>query len=504
MNVVLLASEVYPFAKTGGLADVIGALPAALQRLGLTVSVFVPSHRETGVRGRSTRKDRLAVEVPIGNRIVQGQVRGTEMPGSQVPVYLVEQPGYFDRPGIYGEEGADYPDNCERFVFFQRAALLAIDRLGLRPDVLHCHDWHTGLIPLYLEDSKARRSGSWPAPVGTLLTIHNLAYQGQFSRAEFPKTGLQTSEALEHQGQLNFLKAGLLSADLLNTVSPPYAREIQPPEGGPGLDEPLRARADELRGIVNGIDPDVWNPAIDPHLPVRYNIETFSAGKARCKQDLQRQLGLPERPDVPLLAAIGRLDPQKGWELLIIVSEEILKDDVQLVVLGTGDPHLEAALSCLETRFPARVRILLEFSDALSHRIEAGADLFLMPSLYEPCGLNQLYSLAYGTVPVVRATGGLADTVFDVPPETLAAGTANGFLFLEAEPRSFRAAIDRALTLFRNDPPRWNRLIRSGMAADWTWDRSANAYLHLYDEVRRRRCGTAKGWGPLPGRPSPR
>ena len=431
MNVALIASEAVPFAKTGGLADVAGSLPRALDQLGHRVSLFLPYYRQARKAGLPLASTNVALRIPIGPKWVEGSVYSTKLPDSDVQVYLIDQPEYFDRDELYQVNGVDYPDNCERFVFFDRGVLETIGQLGLRADVLHCNDWQTGLIPVYVQEIYGRRP-EFDA-VGVLLTIHNLAYQGVFWHWDVPLTGLEWRlfnwRQLEFHGRLNFMKAGLVFADLLSTVSPTYAREIQQPALGCGLDGLLRDRRHDLRGIVNGIDTALWSPANEPMLASRYDVTTFETGKAVCKAQLQRRASLPERADVPLFAQIGRLDPQKGWDLLAEVADDLLRGDVQMVVLGEGLPRYHELLDRLAEKHSGKLRAFLEFSSPLAHQIEAGADLFLMPSLYEPCGLNQLYSLAHGTVPVVRATGGLADTVVDVTPQTLANGTATGFVF---------------------------------------------------------------------------
>ncbi len=432
---------------------------------------------------------------------MDGHVFSTNLPGSTVRVFLIDAPGYFDRPHLYQEGAQDYPDNCERFIFFDRAVLETIRLLGLRPEVLHCNDWQTGLIPAYLREY-ARRFPEFRT-IGSLLTIHNLAYQGIFPPEAIALTGLDPKHINRHdvegEGRLNFLKAGLVYADMLSTVSPTYAREIQTPAFGHGLDGVLGSRGHALRGILNGIDTDAWSPQRNLMLAANYDASTVETGKAACKAQLQRRAALPERPDVPLLAQIGRLDPQKGWDLLVEVADDLLRDDVQLVVLGEGNPRYYEALDRLARVHPLKVRSFLKYSNPLAHQIEAGADLFLMPSLYEPCGLNQLYSQVHGTVPVVRATGGLADTVVDATPETLAEGTATGFIFLEPTAAAFRAAIDRALALWP-DRSAWHRLVQTGMRGDWSWEPSARRYGSLYEEasrhaivnaVRRERMGTA-------------
>ncbi len=487
MNVVVIASEAVPFAQTGGLADVTGSLPRALEHLGHTASLFLPCYRWVWSAGPQLTPTGLTLRIPIGSRAVEGFVHTARLPDSNVTVYLIDQPHYFDRDELYQVNGKDYPDNCERFIFFERAVLETIRLLGLRPDVLHCNDWQTGLIPVYLEELDLQRLGF--GVVGTLFTIHNLAYQGWFEQHDMTLTGLGWRlfnwRQLEFHGHLNFLKAGLVFADMLSTVSPTYAREIQTPELGCGLDGLLRARRDDLRGIVNGIDRAVWSPSRESMLEENYDLDTVVAGKATCKAQLQRQAELPERPEVPLLAQIGRLVPQKGWDLLAEVADHLLEGDVQMVVLGRGLPRYHELLDQLSEKHSGKLRSFLEFSPSLAHQIEAGADIFLMPSLYEPCGLNQLYSLAHGTVPVVRATGGLADTVVDTNPQTLADATATGFLFHEPTPQALKATIDRALALWP-DRKVWNQLIRTGMREDWSWKRSARLYVDLYEEVTRR------------------
>lgn len=488
MKVAVIASEAVPFAKTGGLADVAGALPRALAKLGHEATLFLPRYRRAQHAGVPLTPTGHRIRVPIGSREVEGRILAAELPGSTARAFLIDQPAYFDRDELYGRKGSDFPDNCERFVFFQRAVLEAIRVLDLRPDVLHCNDWQTGLIPVFLREEY--RTKPEFATTGTLLTIHNLAYQGVFWHYDMPLTRLDwrlfNFHELEFHGKLNFLKAGIAFSDLLSTVSPTYAREIQTPEGGCGLDGLLRARASDLFGIVNGIDTSIWNPAIDPLLAERYVAENPEPGKAACKAQLQRRLGLPERPEVPLFAQIGRLDPQKGWDLLATVADDLLDDDVQMVVLGEGQPRYHDLLDRLSNRHPGKLRAVLEFLPPLAHHIEAGADLFLMPSLYEPCGLNQLYSLAYGTVPIVHSTGGLADTVVDATYETLSRGTATGFAFREPTPEAFRGAIQRALQIWP-DRAAWRKLVQTGMRQDWSWDKSARAYLHLYEQIVARR-----------------
>jgi starch synthase len=487
MHVVFVASEVFPFAKTGGLADVAGALPRALVHQGHRVALFMPCYRRARSAGPDLVDTGLTLQIPVGARVVEGRVRESRLPGSEVPVYLIDQPDYFDRDGLYGNGVTDYDDNCERFVLFDRAVLETIRALRLQPDLIHCNDWQTGLIPVYCRT--LYRNMPELSSTGTLLTIHNLAYLGLFWHWDMALTGLDWHlfnwRQLEFHGRLCFMKGGLVFADMLSTVSPSYAREIQTAKLGSGLEGLLRDRQADLRGIVNGIDMDAWSPLFEPMIPEHYDVTSVVQGKALCKAWLQKKAGLAERPEIPLFAQIGRLDPQKGWDLLAEVADPILASDMQLVVLGVGHPKYHALLEDLARRYPGRFWAHLGFADDLAHQIEAGADLFLMPSLFEPCGLNQLYSLAHGTVPIVRATGGLADTVVDANPRTLADGTANGFRFAEPTAQALWQTIERAMALWP-DRDAWLKLMRTGMNADWSWDRSAREYSRLYEEITRR------------------
>ncbi len=489
MQVVMAASEVAPFAKVGGLGDVLGALPRALAQLGASVSVVVPLYRCVfqNLNGQPLEPLPLSVRVPIASRHVYGRIMRSKLPRSDVPVYFVDCPEYFDRPEVYGENGRDYPDSAERFIFFSRAALELWAALGLDPDIIHVHDWQTALIPVYVKE-QLRPERNLFRKAGLVLTIHNLAYQGRFWHWDMLLTGLPwelfTWQKLEFEGHLNFLKGGIVYADAITTVSRTYAQEILTPEYGHGLDGVLRAFRDRLWGIVNGVDYDVWNPATDPHLPANYDIETVVEGKAKCKAHLQRELGLEER-EVPLVAQIGRLDPQKGWDLIEELADDLMRREVQYVALGTGQRRFEQWLEEFAARYPGRAAVRIAFDEALAHRIEAGADIFLMPSRFEPCGLNQLYSLRYGTVPVVHKVGGLADTVVDVNEETLAEGNATGFVFDRYRADACLAALDRALAAYR-DRTLWWRIVRTGMAQDWSWRRSAREYLEVYSQVRQR------------------
>jgi starch synthase len=499
MKVLLAASEVAGFAKTGGLADVAGSLPRALARRGHDCAVLLPLYRCACTGKVPLERTELTFSVPIGARAVPGRLWRATLPGSDVPVYLVEQPDYFERDdpaqgrGLYqftlpNGQKRDYPDNCERYLFFCRAVLEALPLLNYWPDVLHNNDWQTGFVPVYLHEVYRRRPGY--QRIRTLFTIHNLAYQGVFRASAMPLTGLDwrlfNYLQLEFYDHLNFLKAGMVFSDVLTTVSPRYAQEIQtsaPGCGGFGLEGVLTERRDRLFGIVNGVNYEVWDPARDPHLVATYDAETVAKGKPLCKADLQRRYGLPEQPWTPVIGWVSRLVEQKGVDLLGKIADALLHLDTQLIVLGEGEAGYHHMLQEVQARYPQRVGLTLGHDDVLAHQIEAGADIFLMPSWFEPCGLNQLYSLKYGTVPVVRATGGLADTVVDATPTALAAGTATGFSFGLYTPAAFLEAVRRAIAMYRGQPDRWLHLVQTGMRQDWSWDRSAAEYERLYHRI---------------------
>jgi starch synthase len=460
MRIAFIASEVAPFSKTGGLADVAGALPGALSALGAEVVTVTPLYR--CVRGHRPEPAPHRVRVPLGGGAVEARVFRSG------GVFFLEHDPFFDRDGLYGTPNGDYADNAARFVFLARGALELLKLLGA-PDVVHAHDWQAGLVPLYL---KTLYAGDFPR-TRSVLTIHNLAYQGLFPPSEFPKTGLDwrhyTWKEAEFYGQVNFLKAGLVHADALTTVSPTYAREIQTPERGCGLDGVLRERSGVLHGILNGADYSEWDPSRDPHLPARYSVEDLS-GKARCKAALQKRFGLPARPETPVAGMVTRLSEQKGIDLLLEAAEALAAEDLQIALLGSGDRSYQDAVLRMGDRFRHRISVQVAFDNALAHLVEAGSDLYLMPSRYEPCGLNQIYSLRYGTVPVVRATGGLADTVID---------GVTGFSFGPYTSAAFLQAVRRALRAYEN-PAVWRRLMIEGMKQDFSWTASARRYLELY------------------------
>ena len=491
MKIVFASSEVVPFSKTGGLADVAAGLPQALAAAGHDVWLVTPYYPQL------LRADRCppitatgtTIEVQVGPKRVDGTLLRSDLPGGNVSVLLVDQPTYFDRPQPYGENGTDYKDNCERFVFFSRAVLQAAEVFDLAPDVVHANDWQAGLIPALLEIEYRSRPGF--DRTASVFTIHNLAFQGQFWHWDMLLTGLDWKyfnwRQMEFYGNLNLLKTGITFAEMVTTVSPTYAREICTPEFGWGLEGVLAGRGDDLVGILNGIDPRVWNPATDPALPQNYSIDTVIDGKAACKADLQQHCGLAVRGEVPLLGMISRMTDQKGFDLIRDCAEQTLQQDLQLLFLGTGEERYEEFCRELMQRHPGKVSATIGFDETLAHRIEAGADLYLMPSRFEPCGLNQMYSSQYGTIPIVRQIGGLADSVIDAETEHLADGTATGFCFSESSGEALAGQIFRAVEMFQNKPV-WTQLIRNGMRRDWSWNRSARDYVSVYQRAVAKRA----------------
>jgi starch synthase len=477
LNVCLLAAELAPFAKTGGLGDVVSALGRHLHRRGHDVRPFLPLYGNLKRSGRTLVPVRFLQDVPVrlGDATYVVSVQTAALPGSDLPVYFVECPPLYGRNATYSNQG----DEHLRFAVLARAGLDACQRMGFAPDVVHCHDWHTALAPLYLKTAYA-----WDrlfARTRTVLTIHNLAYQGVFPTDTLGALGLAGAASRLWQddlreGRVGFLRTGLLHADVVTTVSRTYAREIMTPEHGLGLDAMLRARARSVVGIVNGIDAEEWNPAADPLIPHAYSPEDLS-GKARNKEDLLRTLGLAPAGDAPVLSVVSRLTAQKGFDLIFEVLPDVLsRTDARFVALGTGSGAYEARLRAIDRAFPGRARFHAGYSNELAHRIEAGADVFLMPSLFEPCGLNQMYSQRYGTVPIVRRTGGLADTVDPYDPRT---GEGTGFVFDHYDATGLRWAIDLAMRTWR-DRPAWTRLQRAGMAKDFSWDRRIEDYEAVY------------------------
>jgi starch synthase len=471
----MVCPEIVPFAKTGGLADMAGSLALALEQLGHHVSLVMPAYRHVLRAGISIQQPGIRLTVPVEGRIEDAEVLTARI-GRAIEVYLIRADRYFDRAHLYGTPEGDYPDNAERFAFFNRAALELLGKIG-SPDVLHAHDWQTALAIAFLKMQPERYPGL--ASIGTVLTVHNLGYQGLFPSEDWRfldlDRGFFSTEYLEFYGNINFLKAGLVFADTITTVSPAYAQEIRTPDYGFGLEGVFQKRAKDVAGILNGADYTVWNPAADPFLARNFSPGDLS-GKQTCKADLQRIFGLPENPHVPLLAMVSRFAAQKGLDLVEAVLDQLLQRDLQFVLLGTGDRRYQDCFEAAALRYPDRIGVRISFDEAAAHKIEGGADIFLMPSRYEPSGLNQLYSMKYGTIPVVRATGGLKDSVeeFDT-----VRGIGTGFLFESYDGCALLDAIDRALAVFRRKTE-WNTLVKNAMAKDYSWSRSACEYVELY------------------------
>lgn len=488
LHAVTFSAEAAPFVKVGGLADVAGSLPAALQKLGVRMQLVLPAYTSIPAEryGVEPVPDLSDFEVPMGERSVRAHVGRALLPGSAVEVFLVGGADYYARSGVYVDPvtGEDYPDNMQRFVFLMKAGLELLRRLGAAPDVLHCHDSHTALIPALLKTTY--RGDSFFRRTGSMLTIHNLAFQGIFPKEALAVAGIglehwYPGSPFEYWGRVNFMKAGIETADLLTTVSENYARQIRTDhEYGCGLEGVLRRRSGDLTGIVNGIDYGEWNPETDPLIPARYSARDLS-GKARCKEELQRVFGLRPAPGrVPLIGMVSRLTDQKGFDLIGEAGDQLAALDLQMVVLGTGQPKYHELLQGLAARLPGKLAVRFGFDNTLAHWIEAGADMFLMPSKFEPCGLNQLYSLRYGTVPIVRATGGLADTVVNYD---IASNSGTGFCFVDYRATEMILAVKRALMVY-SDPLSWEELMLRCMAQDWSWERSARKYLQLYERIR--------------------
>jgi len=487
MHVVMAAAEAIPFAKTGGLADVCGTLPLKLAEQGHRCSIFIPAYKRALECGFAMVDTHISFVVDMAGRPMSARILKTTLGNGSVDVYLVDQPLYFDREQLYGDYRGDYRDNCERFCFFSRCVVEAIERLRLPVDIIHCHDWQAGLIPAYHKTNF--REFRWYKNAASVMTIHNLAYQGRYWQHDMGLTAMDWQyfnwQQMEFYGDLNLLKTGISFSDFVTTVSPSYAMEIQTPAFGCGLDGTLRVRGNRIAGIVNGVDYDVWDPRNDIHLAQGYNVDNWPAAKGKNKSDLQRLVGLPERADVPMIGLIGRLAEQKGWDLVKPLLEQTVDSiDVQWVILGNGEQRFANALSELARRRPDRVAVRLEFSDPLAHKIEAGSDMFLMPSRYEPCGLNQLYSLRYGTVPIVHATGGLIDTVTNLNEASWAAGTATGFSFQNYDFESLKECVQRGIDTYSREPKVWATLVETGMTQDWSWTSSASAYETAYRRAR--------------------
>ncbi len=478
MKVAFIASEAAPYAKTGGLADVAGSLPKFLARLGVEVKLFMPLYRQVGEKNLGLVRvlDRQEMDWPGG----RASFSVLEHRADGFSVYFIEKDEFYDRDHLYGTSSGDYPDNGERFAFFSRAVLEALKAIGFSPHVIHAHDWQAATTITYLKHLFSQD----PFFMGTrsLFTVHNLAYQGLFDGEILSRVGLPpslfTMDGLEFHGKANFLKGGILYSTAINTVSPQYAVEIQTPDFGCGLDGLLHQRSEALYGILNGVDYSDWNPLTDKLIPSPFDADDLT-GKISCKRELLELFGLPHSGDAPVAGMVTRLAAQKGLDIVCEALEEILRLGFMVIILGTGDRMIQDFLVKSRAEFPSRLGLKIAFDEKIAHTIYAGSDMFLIPSRYEPCGLTQMYSLKYGTVPVVRATGGLEDTIEEFAPKALA---GNGFKFAEASSKALVGTLEKALLHYRCKED-WSVLVRNGMKADFSWDRSAKDYLCLYKKI---------------------
>ncbi|MGB8785813.1 MAG: glycogen synthase GlgA [Terriglobales bacterium] len=482
MHIAFAASECVPFSKTGGLADVVGALPRALAALGHQVSVYLPRYRQTKLTDPQPVVRSITIPFDDKYRFCSVVTAGSS---GGVKFYFVEYPPYFDREALYGSPAGDYPDNAERFALFSRAVIEASKVLGV-PQVFHCHDWQSALVPvmlrtLYAEDPAFR-------DVATVFTIHNMGYQGLFPPDTLPLLMLPwellTISKMEFFGQVNFLKGALVLSDYVTTVSKKYSQEIQTTEYGFGLEGVLRHRAATVSGILNGVDYEEWSPQTDKFITAKYSPQDLT-GKLKCKQDLLQAFGVPNvDAKVPVIGIVSRFAAQKGFDLIAQIMDRLAREEMIMIVLGSGDRTYEEMFQRLNKQFPNKIAIRVAYDNAIAHKIEAGADMFLMPSRYEPCGLNQIYSLKYGTVPIVRATGGLDDTI---EPWDARTGKGTGFKFSDYTGEALLATVKQALLAYR-DPSSWQTLMRNGMGRDFSWGASARDYGKVYERARQARA----------------
>ncbi len=482
MKIVFASSEMEPFAKTGGLADMVGSLTGEIQSLGHEVAVFIPRYKNIDIQKRGLKMIFDDIEIPLGSDKVRGGLYAAGLKNG-VTVYFIDQPEFFNRDSFYGTSAGDYHDNDRRFTFFQRAVLEALKRVAFKPDIIHCHDWQTGLIPVYLKTLYAK--DLFFAKTKSVFTIHNLAYQGNFPPDSVPLTGLGWEyfkmEHLEFYGKISFLKGGIVDADTLTTVSERYAQEIQGKEFGCGLEGVLARVKDHLYGVVNGIDLKEWNPETDSDIEEKFNFKKIEK-KAVNKAALQKENGLALDPKAPLIGVVTRLVEQKGLDILIPAMEILKNSGVQFLILGTGEEKYHHALRDLAKRNKGRICAHITFDAKLAKRIYAGSDMLLMPSYYEPCGLGQMIALRFGTIPVVRATGGLADTVSEFDFRT---GKGNGFVFQDYKAEAVKDAVERAAAVYKNEK-KWTELIENAMNCDFSWTASAKKYEQIYQTAKKR------------------
>lgn len=490
MRILMIASECTPFAKTGGLADVVGALPQALVRLGHEVRIAMPLYRTIDRHEYRLLPLLREVAVQWGSEQISGGVMRCPYPCPQeVPVYFIQQDSLFGREGIYGEANRDYPDNDRRLAFFCQACLWMLKALDWQPDILHLHDWQAGLVAPLLRFHPVVANDMFYRDIRTVFTIHNLAYQGVFDANMLPMASLPwrlfASDGMEYFQNVSMLKGGLVYSDMLTTVSPRYSLEIQTDEFGAGMQGVLRRRASELVGILNGIDTRIWNPETDPLLPANYSAEDLS-GKATCREALCREFHLEDDPKAPIIGMVSRLVDQKGFDLVRDAMDDLLASGARIALLGTGDPNCEKYFRQVAYQHRGRVGAVLAYREDLAHLVEAGSDIFLMPSRFEPSGLNQLYSMRYGTLPIVRRVGGLADSVTDATPDAIRNGTATGFVFEDYTAEAMMEAYNRAVAIFSTNKLQWRAIMKNAMARDSSWDAAAKTYAEVYERAALR------------------
>jgi starch synthase len=486
LKILFVTSEAVPFAKTGGLADVAGALPKSLRALGCEINLIMPYYRAVKESGLPLQYLGEKIEIPMGEENITADIYLGHL-NQDIPVYFIGREEFFDREYLYSTPRGDYFDNAERFIFFSKAVPLFCRHTGFSPDIIHHHEWQTGLISVYLKS--VYQNDPFFSRTAAVFTIHNIAYQGVFKKEKFWLTGLPKEiynpEGIEFWERINFMKAGIVYADMINTVSKKYSEEIQTPEYGYGLEGILRKKRESLHGILNGVDYQDWDPSHDPHLIAQYDLKNIS-GKRACKKDLLKEFHLsPSMENAPLLGMISRLTDQKGFDLLVEILEELFALHIGFVLLGTGEQKYHDLFTQVAHKYPQNAGIRIAYDDQLAHKIEAGADFFLMPSKYEPCGLNQIYSLKYGTIPVVRATGGLDDTITHYDPVTR---KGNGFKFTRYDAKEFLNTLKEAIR-FYFQPDHWRQLLQNAMNADFSWGRSAEAYLQLYRKALEKKKG---------------
>lgn len=484
LRVVYVSAEVTPFAKSGELADVASSLPKYLASLGMEVSVFMPKYRRPEIESLPKGRVKIELLIPMGEGKVKGQVYKSEL--GKYDIYFIENPKYFWRENIYGTGKGEYLDNDERFIFFNRAVLEFLLKTKMPVDVIHCNNWTTALIPVFLKTHYAHKKHF--KNVATVFTLHNIAYQGEFPAETLSLAELNWNDLgpqpLAFNGKFNFLRSGLLFSDILNTVSSSYKREILTVKHGFGLRDVLESRKNVFFSVRNGVDYEIWNPETDPYIVANYSSSNLRP-KEECKKDLIHEFGLTLPPNIPLVGAVSYLSSQKGFDILMEAMGKIMQMDVGLVILGKGDEKYEGEFLAIQEQYPQKFSIKLEMNPALAHKIAAGADIFLIPSLYEPCGLNQLYSFRYGTVPVVRATGGLGETVKAFDAKTL---RGNGFVFKEYSSQALVKALKEALACYAT-PHIWQKIVRAGLKEKFSWEGAARRYARLYQNALTMKKG---------------